>query len=133
MAPSNNGMDIHEIRLANLRMLAADLGSDAALARKLDMAYPLLHNYIGKNPTKRIGDKTARRAEAACGKEHGWMDQLRLDLRKVGDPPPAWPFPVERERFDALPAVEKRRIYRFMQDTVETWEDSQVEASGKPE
>jgi hypothetical protein len=41
------------------------------------MSYQLLQNYIGKTPTKRIGEKTARKVEAAFTLPHGWMDQLQ--------------------------------------------------------
>lgn len=69
-------MDIHDIRLTNLRELAVRANGRPKLAVKLDMSYQLLQNYIGKTPVKRIGDKTARKAEAAFGLPHGWMDQV---------------------------------------------------------
>lgn len=123
MAIHNSGMDISEIRLKNMRRLAADEGSGAALARRLNMAYPLLQNYIGKTPTKKIGDKTARRVEEVFKLPRGWMDRLEEEgiaavQRAVGD----WPFSVPWEKFNQLDLKEKARIDRFIKDTIETWE-----------
>lgn len=75
--PSNSGMDIHDIRLANLRLIATRAGGRPKLAQRLGMSYQLLQNYIGKTPTKRIGEKTARKVEATFALPHGWMDQLQ--------------------------------------------------------
>lgn len=127
MEPQNPGMDINEIRLANLRALATREGSGAALARRLDMAYPLLQNYIGKTPTKRIGDKTARRAEEVFSLERGWMDTLHQANGAATDAKsPQWPFKTARSRFDALPEAEQARVGRFLADTVQAWEETQT-------
>lgn len=75
--PSNSGMDIHDIRLANLRLIATRAGGRPKLAQRLGMSYQLLQNYIGKTPTKRIGEKTARKVETTFALPHGWMDQLQ--------------------------------------------------------
>lgn len=48
-------MDVYEIRLINLRMLAAKAGS---------------------NSIKHIGSQIAREAEQAFDKPRGWLDQL---------------------------------------------------------
>lgn len=69
-------MDIFEIRLARLRELEKEAGGRAALAERLGMAYSLLSSYIGKNPTKNIGEKTARTAEKVFDKPWGWMDAV---------------------------------------------------------
>ncbi|WP_186260315.1 S24 family peptidase [Burkholderia gladioli] len=72
-------MEISEIRLANMRHLSRQEESAAAFARRLGMAYALLQNYIGKTPTKKIGDKTARNVERVLGLPIGWMDLRRDD------------------------------------------------------
>lgn len=126
MSRSNRGMDITEIRLANLRALAGLAGGRPQLAKRLDMSYQLLQNYIGKTPTKRIGDKTARHAEEIFGLAHGWMDKLQAkDGEVVEASPTPWPFKIEWSRFDRLPKSEKARIGRFVKDTIETWEAEQ--------
>lgn len=98
------------------------------MAKRLEMSYQLLQNYIGKTPTKRIGDKIARRAEETFGLPHGWMDQMhdaKAPLPDMGDAP--WPFSIERGRFDRLPAREKLRAERALRDIIETWEAAELE------
>lgn len=67
-------MDIYQIRLTNFRSAVVFFGSRKALAEKIDMAPNLLNQYIGKNPTKRIGDESARKLDAALGKSVGFTD-----------------------------------------------------------
>ncbi|MBP8005840.1 MAG: LexA family transcriptional regulator [Acinetobacter sp.] len=67
---------IHEIRLSNARKLMNDSGlSRSEFADKIEMSYSLLSQYIGKNPTKNIGDETAEKIEHAFGKPKGFLDQ----------------------------------------------------------
>ncbi|WP_150664620.1 hypothetical protein [Pandoraea commovens] len=115
-------MDINEIRLTNLRGLADRAGGRPALAARMEMSYQLLQNYIGKTPIKRIGDKTARRAEDVFGLPHGWMDMRHDEAKIVSAKGVNWPFTIERARFDRLPDSEKARVARFVRDTVEAWE-----------
>ncbi|MBM3114569.1 hypothetical protein [Jeongeupia naejangsanensis] len=77
-------MDIYAIRLANLRLLAQEVGGRPQLAKLMNISYALLSNYIGKTPVKNIGDKIARDAETAAQKPHGWMD-ARHDRLNVAD------------------------------------------------
>ena len=44
-------------------------------AEKIHMSYSLLSQYIGKNPTKNIGDETAEKIEQAFNKPKGFLDQ----------------------------------------------------------
>lgn len=71
----NAGMDVFQIRRANLRTLERTVGGRPQLAQKMGMSYALLQNYIGKTPTKNIGAKIARRAEEVFQLPHGWMDK----------------------------------------------------------
>lgn len=70
-------MDIREIRLENARQLARQ-ADDAypikGLALKIGKSSALISNYIGKTPTKMIGDKIAREIEKAFSLPFGWMD-----------------------------------------------------------
>ncbi|QDJ92719.1 LexA family transcriptional regulator [Acinetobacter haemolyticus] len=67
---------IHEIRLSNTRKLMNDLGlSRSEFADRIEMSYNLLSQYIGKNPTKNIGDETAEKIEKAFDKPKGFLDQ----------------------------------------------------------
>lgn len=88
----------------------------------LGMSYPLLNNYIGKTQTKRVGDKTARRAEEVFNLPRGWLDTRHDEAKVVSAVSATWPFQIDRSRFDRLPDSEKARISRFIRDTVEAWE-----------
>lgn len=72
-------MTIDNIRLANARALAATLakerGQQAKFAEHVGITRQLVNNYIGPNPTKRIGDDMARAIERAFQKPHGWLDE----------------------------------------------------------
>ncbi len=67
-------MDISEIRLTNLRKLVEVVGGRPAFAKKMDMAYAQATSYVGKNPTRSIGDVVARRAETVFGLPKDWLD-----------------------------------------------------------
>lgn len=67
---------IHEIRLGNTRKLMKESGlTRSEFAEKIDMSYGLVSQYIGKNPTKNIGDETALKIEEAFSKPRGYLDQ----------------------------------------------------------
>lgn len=67
-------MDIYQIRLENFRAAVAIFGDRKTLAEKINMSTTLLNQYIGKNPTKRIGDEAARRLDLALEKSAGFVD-----------------------------------------------------------
>ncbi|ENV76229.1 LexA family transcriptional regulator [Acinetobacter ursingii] len=67
---------IHEIRFLNAKKLMDESGlKRKEFAEKIDMSYSLLSQYLGKNPTKNIGDDTAEKIEAAFNKPKGYLDQ----------------------------------------------------------
>jgi len=69
-------MQIHEIRLNNARDLMKESGlSRTDFAEKIGLSYNLISQYIGKNPTKNIGDETAAKIEQAFNKPKGFLDQ----------------------------------------------------------
>lgn len=71
---------IHEIRLGNVRKLIKESGlSRTEFAEKIEMSYNLFSQYIGKNPTKNIGDDTADKIEKAFNKPKGYLDQSDSD------------------------------------------------------
>jgi hypothetical protein len=72
-------MDNSEIRRENLRSLKKVHGS-RVLLEKLGIVKQHLSQYIGKNPTRNIGDQFARDIERAFGKPRGWMDYLHDEL-----------------------------------------------------
>lgn len=72
------GMDYKEARLENLRLLVAEFGSMAAVARAADTNEKYLWQILNKVPqrgtARAVGDKLARKLEIGCGKPEGWMD-----------------------------------------------------------
>ncbi|MDM1760667.1 XRE family transcriptional regulator [Acinetobacter sp. 251-1] len=74
---------IHEIRLSNTKRLIKELGlTRTEFAEKIDMSYNLVSQYIGKNPTKNIGDDTAEKIEKAFHKPKGFLDQSGIATPK---------------------------------------------------
>lgn len=74
---------IHEIRLSNTKRLIKELGlTRTEFAEKIDMSYNLVSQYIGKNPTKNIGDDTAEKIEKAFHKPKGFLDQSGIATSK---------------------------------------------------
>ena len=68
--------DIHTIRRENTIRLFSEKGlSREDFAAKIKIAYSQLGHYIGKNPTKNIGDAIAKRIEDAFGLPSHYLDQ----------------------------------------------------------
>lgn len=66
--------NIHTIRLVNAKALAKDFSTKTAFAEKLGKEPTQVSRFMGKNPTKRIGDLIAEQIETAFGKPKGWLD-----------------------------------------------------------
>ncbi|TDX30790.1 phage repressor protein C with HTH and peptisase S24 domain [Modicisalibacter xianhensis] len=66
--------EIAEIRLENARTLASQVGGTGAFAAKIDREPTQASRFMGKSPSKNIGDRMARHIEACFGKPKGWMD-----------------------------------------------------------
>jgi SOS-response transcriptional repressor LexA len=66
--------NIHTIRLANARSLAKDFPTKVAFAERLGKEPTQVSRFMGKNPTKRIGDLIAEQIEMAFGQSKGWLD-----------------------------------------------------------
>lgn len=77
---------IREIRLGNARSLAPD--GPARFADKLNMMRQQASAIIGSNAHKAIGDKLARRIEAAFEKPEGWLDRDHGHEVGAAAPPP---------------------------------------------
>ena len=71
---------IAEIRLDNLLVLIEEFGSAEALAAKVNSSAVYISQLKNRAPDsktkkpRQIGDPLARKMEASCGKERGWMD-----------------------------------------------------------
>lgn len=68
------------IRVKRLRKLISEQfgGSQTALAARAGMSLPQIGQYL--NGYRNMGEKTARKIEAACGKPNGWMDRELDDI-----------------------------------------------------
>lgn len=70
---------IDAIRRENVLKLMKDNGLNRnGLADKTGISYSLLGHYIGKNPTKKIGDEIAAKIEKAFNKPSHWLDNDQL-------------------------------------------------------
>jgi PAS domain S-box-containing protein len=96
-------MGVKEIRHRNVRVLLAQLGSDAGLSGRRSGGMVMLAEMLGKSvaqvsrfaaetPSTRIGDRVAREIEEAFGKEHGWMDHAQW----IADPEAFTPASASR-------------------------------------
>jgi len=63
------------VRLENLRQLIEESGGPTKAAAKLEMEPSQLSQIAGRRPTRNIGNKLARKIEAAWQKPSGWMDR----------------------------------------------------------
>lgn len=83
---------IEVIRRENAKLLIANSGlSRKEFADKSGINYALLGHYIGKNPTKAIGDEIAQKIEVFFDKPNNWLDhehgsnQLELEAIRSGN------------------------------------------------
>lgn len=66
---------IESIRRENVRnLMLQNKTTRTELSQGAKINYALLGHYIGKNPTKAIGEETANKIEAYFGKSHNWLD-----------------------------------------------------------
>lgn len=90
MSREFSGIDV--IRRENAKTLISDSGlTRKQFSDKSGINYALLGHYIGKNPTKAIGDEIAQKIEAFFNKPANWLDhehdsnQLDLDAIRSSD------------------------------------------------
>lgn len=79
---------IKDIRRTNLLVLLNEHGTQAALARMLEVEPAYVSALLTGPPKGRdIGDKTARKVEARFGKPEGWMDQQNYAVNSLPKSP----------------------------------------------
>lgn len=66
--------EISQIRLENARALADSVGGTGEFAARIDREPTQASRFMGRNPTKKIGDRMARHIEGKFGKPIGWLD-----------------------------------------------------------
>lgn len=80
---------VNETRLENLRHLRDGLpgdderGKQGEMAEKLGMSESQLSQLIGKNPSKPIGNRLARKIEKKLGLPRGHLDTPRLNAEQA--------------------------------------------------
>jgi hypothetical protein len=88
------GMTIDQTRIYNLRLLIAEFGTAAEIARRADTNASYLSQVLtsvksSTGKARGIGSAVARKIEAGCGKPKGWMDEkpdsdvIEEDQRKI--------------------------------------------------
>ena len=65
---------IYKIRLDNVRALASKYPSQSAFADAIGKVPTQVSRFMGKNPTKRIGEDMAAEIEAVLGLNDGFLD-----------------------------------------------------------
>lgn len=82
MSKDFSGIEV--IRRENTKKLIADSGlSRREFADKSGINYGLLGHYIGKNPSKAIGDENAQKIEAFFDKPLNWLDHEHDDNEEL--------------------------------------------------
>lgn len=71
-------MDTYSIRRENLRSLIRESHSQAEFAAACGTAPSVLSLIVSPNPKRNLGDKLARKIEAAQGLPHGWLDTPQM-------------------------------------------------------
>ena len=67
-------MDIQKIRRHNAHLLAEQYKTLSAFAELIGRSPTQVSRFMGKSPTRSIGNKIARQIESAFNKPHGWLD-----------------------------------------------------------
>lgn|GEM_PF-1387837 len=78
--------DITQIRLDNARSLAEKFSKLAEFADRIDRQPTQVSRFMGKNPSKNIGNTMARHIEACFKLPNGWMDQAHTDQNAASTP-----------------------------------------------
>lgn len=68
---------LYKARLCNVRALTTKEGGSVALAGKLGWDQGLMSRLIGKNPSRNITERTARKIEARMALPIGSLDLMR--------------------------------------------------------
>lgn len=102
-----------EIRHANFLALLEQEGGVAAMAKRLGVSESQVSQIRGRmkhsktGEPREIGDKLARKIEAAFDLERGWLDNVHGES-------PDWPLPsIDPERWARLPEGVRKEIDSF--------------------
>lgn len=114
---------IDEIRLENLRALVKEKGSQKKVSDDTGTSQVYLSQLLNAakdaktGKARQIGDDMARKLEAGCGKERGWMDNVHSVLTKLGYElsAPAAAVAAEQNAVYAIKAATDPKTERLMQ------------------
>lgn len=140
---------ISEIRLENLRLLIDEFGTQDAVAERAATSPVYLSQLLNAavdvktGRVRQIGDPLARKLEAGCGKEVGWMDNIHdapaadlyasqtiIPLTAANNDTPAyyWPFSMSARKFqDLADADTLEAINSLMGTLIKQREKAQVD------
>jgi len=65
---------VYIVRMDNLRRFVDESSSQSDLAKTLGVSDGFISQIIGKNPSRRIGEKLARQMEERLAIGYGWLD-----------------------------------------------------------
>lgn len=100
MAKEFSGIDV--IRRENTKALMEKAGvKRKELAEGAGIDYGLLGHYIGKNPSKRIGDETASKIEGFFKKPKNWLDHEHSEIGQIA---------AEGDNFKIIPKGNVRQL-----------------------
>ena len=97
MGAMKNLVESSDTRRENASVLRDEAGGVAAFAQKIKRESTQVSRFLGKNPTKNIGDRMARHIEECFGKPRGWLDT-----------PPGYSPPVAASLVSNVTAVASR-------------------------
>ena len=75
--PTEKMYPVRELRRKNLAAVVQQFGTQAGLAKKLDVDSSFISQLL--NGHRHMGDDVARKIERAAGKRTGWMDNPQPD------------------------------------------------------
>lgn len=135
----DGGMESKEIRKENLEALLEERRlksgmSKAQFAEAIDTSPATLSQLTGEKPNRNIGDKMARKIEAALNLPFGWMDVLHnqvsepnVTYRGLNEPRGSYPvisWVSAGQWMEAVEPYHKKSIDRWYDTTVVCSEDS---------
>ena len=97
-------MENKEIRLINLRRLLAEAKTAASLAYAANTSPSYISQILSQKTKGSIGNKLARRLEAAAGKAKGWLDTIHHDEEQL-----------PKQAQQCIPIIELDKIFEWCQ------------------
>ena len=97
-------MENKEIRLINLRQLLAEAKTAASLAYAANTSPSYISQILSLKSKGSIGNRLARRLEAAAGKAKGWLDTIHHDEKQKPE-----------QLLQCIPLIDLDRVFEWCQ------------------